>query len=617
MPNPKEFLKVTLAVLCSALALVLPLYILSNEQCIVAVKYYSYWLLVLTTGLFIFYFLKSFRATKVGPLLQRLKDHLPVLFVILAATCYLQLHVDHGFKILFDEHVLSATARSMYEDNRSYVPAAAHVINGETVAQIGFVDKRPGFFPFVLSLIHSLTGYRPDNVFWLNTLLSGGLLSLVYAVIASITRSKSHGVLAILLFTSLPLFAQNATGGGFELMNLCLICCLILAGCNYMKQSGSNGLNLLIMIAVLLANTRYESILYTLVPVLLFSLKAMREKHFKLTWFAAASPLLLIVPILSYAVFRGEERFLQTTPDNYFGLHHFISNWEHAVTYLFEPNGDYTNSLLLSLAGITSVLFLSIQILRRWRFFLLEDIGLSVCFAVSLVTIGLTILALFWFWGGWTDPMTSRFSLPLHLFFALAVPLALHYDFRRTSAPSWMFALTLVFIITQTSPHTVRMQQECRMYTTKAYHWLIQWIQSQENQPRTLYISGSSTGIALFGQSTIPIQSANASPERVMWSKESSIYERICVAEILYHNGQGKVATLHAHEPLSSRFVKEPIAENLLIPNVLVRVSEIKAISPAPPGEATHPNKLPPPIPEKSASLQEWENYFYRGLLLY
>ena len=127
---------------------------------------------------------------------------------------------------------------SMHYNARAFVPAASHIINDEVVASIGFVDKRPALFPFVVSVIHSLSGYRPENVFWLNSGLTFLLLGLIYTIAAR-TCGKPHGILAILLMTSLPLLAQNTNGGGYEIMNLCLICGVVLAGLNYMRNAGN------------------------------------------------------------------------------------------------------------------------------------------------------------------------------------------------------------------------------------------------------------------------------------------------------------------------------------------------------------------------------------------
>ena len=112
------------------------------------------------------------------------------------ATFYLHLHVDRGFKIVFDEHAISSTAMSMHYNARAFVPAASHIINDEVVASIGFVDKRPALFPFVVSVTHSLSGYRPENVFWLNSGLTFLLLGLIYTIAAR-TCGKPHGILAI------------------------------------------------------------------------------------------------------------------------------------------------------------------------------------------------------------------------------------------------------------------------------------------------------------------------------------------------------------------------------------------------------------------------------------
>lgn len=62
-----------------------------------------------------------------------------------------------------------------------------------------------------MSVLHDLTGYRPENVFALNTVLTFGLLGLAYLTGRNI-GGRGAGAVAVLLLTSLPLLAQNATG---------------------------------------------------------------------------------------------------------------------------------------------------------------------------------------------------------------------------------------------------------------------------------------------------------------------------------------------------------------------------------------------------------------------
>ena len=229
MSGPRTFSKISLGICCAIMAL-LALHLVSPRWAIVLVKYLGAWGMLITCLLFLYALRRPFNQWTRSDTSSTLRAHLPAVLTILAATLYLHLHVDRGFKILFDEHAISSTAMSMHLEQQAYVQAAAHIIDGEAINSAGFVDKRPIFFPFSISLLHRTTGFRPENVFWLTSGLTCLLLSLLYCITSQVCGKRS-GILAVLLLTSLPLLAQNTTGGGYEIMNLCLIASLLLCGC--------------------------------------------------------------------------------------------------------------------------------------------------------------------------------------------------------------------------------------------------------------------------------------------------------------------------------------------------------------------------------------------------
>jgi len=202
----KIFIQIGIALACAALALLVPLYFTTSKQAVLIVKHFTYSALGATCLLFLLQLRESLKEVARSDVVLRAKNHIPALILILVATFYLHLHVDRGFKIVFDEHAISSTAMSMHYNARAFVPAASHIINDEVVASIGFVDKRPALFPFVVSVTHSLSGFRPENVFWLNSGLTFLLHGLIYTIAAR-SCGKPHGILAILRMPSLPLLA--------------------------------------------------------------------------------------------------------------------------------------------------------------------------------------------------------------------------------------------------------------------------------------------------------------------------------------------------------------------------------------------------------------------------
>src|ERR1019366_1179143 len=94
--------------------------------------------------------------------------------------------------------------------------------NGTWLPIDTFLDKRPYFFTFILSLVHDLTGYRMANVFFLNGALTAAFLSLAYWFCRELT-SRAGGLLVVVLLVTMPLFGQNAACAGMEMHNLVML----------------------------------------------------------------------------------------------------------------------------------------------------------------------------------------------------------------------------------------------------------------------------------------------------------------------------------------------------------------------------------------------------------
>src|SRR6478609_7633640 len=356
--------------------------------------------------------------------------------IALIAGCGLLLlvHERYGFKILMDEIMLLGTSMGMHFDKHPLYAFRGHDLQGAFQLLDGRLDKRPLFQPFLVSTLHDLTGYRPENVFALNTGLTFGLLALAYRLGRRLV-SVEAGVLAVLLLTSLPLLAQNATGGGFELLNLFMILLTYLLGLRYAEKRDAGSQLALLLSAVLLAQTRYESILF-LIPVALLVLWAWwKEGRPILDWGVVFIPLLLVPVALHQKIFNAQESAweLASLPgfEHPFALSYAAGNFSHWLNFFFDTSGSHSNSLVLSVLGwlaLPFALLLAAKVLARFR--TAEPAPLTAaCFTLGFAAH--TLLMLVYFWGRFDDPVIRRLSLPLNLWLVIAILLAVAELFRR------------------------------------------------------------------------------------------------------------------------------------------------------------------------------------------
>ena len=414
--------RLVLFLLTAALAVILGFAAITPEQSLQAVIYGGYWALLLLTLLFGWSLLKLVRDSRADLAGWKDKPRWPATLV---AGCglLLLLHETYGFKILMDEVMLLGTSMSMHFDKTALVPMRGHDIQGAFQLLAGQLDKRPLFQPFLVSLLHDLTGYRPENIFALNTGLTFVLLTLAYVTGCRIS-GRNAGAVAVLLLTSLPLLAQNATGGGFELLILVMILGTLLLGMRYIARRDGNSLEAFGLSGILLANTRYESVVF-LLPVGLTVLWVWwNDRRPTLTWLVILMPLLLLPYALHNKVFsvRASSWEMASQPgyDKPFSLSYIPDNIAHDLNFFFNTAGEHSNSLVLSVLGFLALPFFALWALKTLRVLREAPPARAALAVFSLGFAAHTLLLLCYFWGRFDDPVIRRLSLPLNLTLVIA-----------------------------------------------------------------------------------------------------------------------------------------------------------------------------------------------------
>jgi hypothetical protein len=187
------------------------------------------------------------------------------LAVVALGGTVLIVHESFGFKVVMDEVMLVGTSMSMHLSRSVLTPTRGSDFQGAFVVLGGIMDKRQLFFPFLLSLLHDITGYRPENAFVLNGILTFIFLAMVNTAGRKLA-GRMAGWLGVALFAGLPLLAQNATGGGFELLNIVMILGSLLLGARFIERRDDASFTAFCYSAMLLTQVRYESAIF-LVPV--------------------------------------------------------------------------------------------------------------------------------------------------------------------------------------------------------------------------------------------------------------------------------------------------------------------------------------------------------------
>ena len=537
---------------------------------------FGYWILMALFTCFLLFFVRLI--LRENSLISWCRAHRWAIALALVLTGYLWVNDWHGFKVLFDEHLMGGVAMNMHFDQKAGFEDTVHMVNNTLVGYNMRVDKRPLFFQFLISLAHKFTGYRPENAIFLNTLLTAICLICLYATVTKLTN-RSYGIISMLLLAGFPLLAENATGGGFDITNLLLINTLLLVSILFIEKPDATNLNITVAASLLLANTRYESAIYVIVPCLLLLWLWLREDKPKLTWFAVISPVFLILPLVINHIGFADGGTLHMTRGQLFSFHHVGYNLKHACVFLFAPRVMGTNSLLLSGLGVIASISLFVVVITRFR----QRNQLPPRF-IPLIAIVCCILitvyiALLWGWGEWTDPLASRFSLPLHSIWAVLIPVFFYYFLHYRRPPLVFTVVALVFLFGINYPIKGMNRNDRKFLPAKECAWVLDYLRENNLTENNLFISFATYGLHMYRLPAISPETANLSPSKVFRTTQYGIYKQIYVIQEIRSEYLPNLVNDIWYAPLSQDFILETVAEKQFSTDQSIRISRVVGVN--------------------------------------
>jgi hypothetical protein len=119
--------------------------------------------------------------------------------------------VPYSYKVLYDEFVLQNTALNLHQLREVGTTVRGYELEGAFAAFGSYLDKRPFFFAFLVSLLHDTTGFREANAFALNTALLPVILLLTWALARRLMPAAPAWA-AVVAFGAFSLLAHNAAG---------------------------------------------------------------------------------------------------------------------------------------------------------------------------------------------------------------------------------------------------------------------------------------------------------------------------------------------------------------------------------------------------------------------
>jgi len=140
----------------------------------------------------------------------------------------------------------------------------------------------------------------------------------------------------------MPLLGQQASGAGMELHNLTMLAGVMVIAILYLRAPSPDRLSLLVLGAVLLAQSRYESAVFVVPVAAVIVAGWLRAQRVFFTWPTICVPLLLVPCLWHHRVLSASPSLwqLQEGQTSRFSVDYLPGNLEGAWNFFFNFSCD-------------------------------------------------------------------------------------------------------------------------------------------------------------------------------------------------------------------------------------------------------------------------------------
>lgn len=505
---------------------------------------------------------------------------------LIGATGFAVWSDAYAHKVLFDEYVLQGTAWHMHLTKELGAPLRAYDFAGTWLVVDTFLDKRPYFFTFLISLLHDLTGFRLENVFVLNTALAFVVLGATFWLVRALTARRAPAYFAVALLATLPLFGQNATGASMELLNLAMIAVLMAAATLYLRAPSADRLVVLVLGTILLAQTRYESVLFVAPVAVIIALGWWRAGRLILPWPVIIAPLLLVP-------YAWHNRFVSAKPilwqlregeESRFAWHYVWNNLEGARNFFLSVSPIQPNSLWLVLVGGVGGGWALLRLARYVRApreaAALPAAVPATLFFTATVVANLAML-MFYYWSRLDEPIAARFALPLFLELAIAAGWFVHWLDRRSVPATRIAAFGLgAWLLAVAAPaYAHRFYTEHNMVMHEL-NWELEQVTARR-QPVLLITAKATLPFLLEKVPAVNTSIAAVRGPQIAWHMREGTFHEVIVSQVLRPTSEKGDMIVDPDEELPPNFRLETLREKRFGAR-WIRISRLVAVDPLP-----------------------------------
>lgn len=501
-----------------------------------------------------------------------------ILICALIAATFLYTREGGGFKVMFDEHVLSNVAISLYKDHEPSIRESTLM----GVAHYENIDKRPLLFPFVLSLVHNIIGYKVANAFLLNFVLTTVFLILLYSILKRVA-DHTAGLFSCALACTMPLIEQNSSGGGFEMLNLCgALTCAWLA-MNYRENSTERNLTKLVLAAALASHIRYESAIIILPVAIIILLSWIREKRIILPYSLILLPISFLTLAWQFNYINSQSNYWQYNLKgaSSFSISYLGENLTHAFRFFAIPDSMYAGSPFVGIIGIAGLLGIIGFSLTRYNKFYDNRPDRTAALAIASALVLQFLLVLCFTFGQLDIAIVSRLGLPFVLLLIACGGILLSHIYKQ--GPRLRIATIVAITLSALYSFTMYSKSD---YTNKSsinarVEAVLDFAKTKRNE-NNLYISKMPRPFELEGFNNLSTGHARVVLEDIKRQLDIMTYDNIYLIElgIIEDIEDRVVKSIIASSQLGAGVELETEFEHSTIEHNFFRISRILSIDP-------------------------------------
>lgn len=482
-------------------------------------------------------------------------SYLWILLIALAALVFYK--VDPAFAVMDDEGIILNTGLALYEEGELFAASKGYWVGDDFMLVEGRLDKRPFLYAYIISLVHHVAGYRIGNAFALNFAF-GLCICLIGWSLFCRFFSPLVSFLAMLPLLSCSVFLQCVRGAGLETFNFLMLALLGWSMLRYYDYPNLKNQALLVLTAILLSYSRYESV--GVIPVVGVFIALIVRPDSRSVRVLCIAPWLLVPYLwLFRCTLARTDSFQEASTGalSAFSFSYVGQNILDAAKFLFSPKWSVPNDPFVTIIGVSGLfLFLSMLATRLrktggmscLREDLVNQTRVSVAAATWLLIFVVLLGIIFsYFWSSFLDILAQRFSLLAVWPLLFGAGCLLQWVVNLKSKPGRVVLAGYVPLwLTLSLPNLSSIEESrARSSLAKIQTWKMNWLKSVSLNPeKTIFIDHHEDVWTSMRYSAITPNNLNHRMPQLQLGQRVGRFDTIFLVELI-NQGEGGLPEYH------------------------------------------------------------------------